>query len=243
MEAADPQSKRAQARPRWKTAARWTVEDTFALEALRPLGGGFLPWTGYALSPASMLQVLAEAELYNSRVIVELGAGLSTVFLARYLHQCRGPDTRLISVDNDREWLEMIRRYLEREKLLHTVDLVHARRETWTEGIGLAPEESVEPWQFEPPVKWYAAESIRGALGDDEIDLLLVDGPRGSGTISRYPALVALAPHLAAQPTVILDDAQRAPEMEVLARWAARSDLEFTQQPGTRLAIGRRKLV
>ena len=39
-------------------------------------------------------------------------------------------------------------------------------------------------------------------------------------THSRYPALPALADRLAADALVFLDDADREPEREIVARWA-----------------------
>ena len=59
-------------------------------------------------------------------------------------------------------------------------------------------------------------------LPDREIDLLLVDGPPGYGEgmeRSRYPALPALEPRLAPGAMVVLDDASRPGEREIIERW------------------------
>lgn len=223
----------------WKVSSRWTAQDAFALEAMRPLGEAFLPWTGYALSPSAILKVLTLAEFYVPRVIVEVGAGLSTVFLARYLRYRGLEGSRLISIDNDASWVSLIDGYLEREDLRGVVEL-HTTRQ-----VGWSPEDpgrgsSLDGWDFELPDRWYDASIIREVLGDDRIDLLLVDGPKGKGTITRYPALIELFDHLAENPTIILDDAARPPEQEILARWSAFSNFEFQLQKGEAIAIGRR---
>jgi len=223
----------------WKVSGRWTAADAFALEAMRPLGEAFLPWTGYALSPSSILKIITLAEFYRPRVIVELGSGLLTVYLARYLRYRNFAGSRIISVDTDAAWMGLVTEYLERERLQTYVELLTVRRLRWEPGDrDRGPSQG--GWSFELPDHWYSADAIREALGDDRIDLLVIDGPKGRGTITRYPALVELVDHLAEQPTVILDDAARPPEQEILARWSAFSDVEFTIAKGDSIAIGRR---
>lgn len=75
------------------------------------------------------------------------------------------------------------------------------------------------------------------ALGKDRVDFLLIDGPKGKGTISRYPALAELKDNLAERAVVILDDAEREPEEECLRRWEELTELSFETQKGTGLAV------
>ena len=81
---------------------------------------------------------------------------------------------------------------------------------------------SLEPhpasWSGAP---WYSSESV--ALLPAGISLLLIDGPPGYGegmSHSRYPALPALADRMAGDGMVILDDADREPEREIVAKWS-----------------------
>jgi predicted O-methyltransferase YrrM len=223
----------------WKIAGRWSTEDAFALEALRPLGEAFLPWTGFALSPGAILKILTLAEFQRPRVIVELGAGLSTVVFARYMRYVERAGARLISADDNEQWLGVIDEYLARERLGDHAELVTAPRRPWSGKSGLAGEED-EAWNYELPDRWYSIEPILETLDGEEIDLLVIDGPKGKGTISRYPALPELHEHLAEEAVVILDDAQREPEQECAARWERFTDLSFEALKGTTLAIGRR---
>ena len=89
----------------------------------------------------------------------------------------------------------------------------------------------------EPGLSWYddaaLTAGLRAALAGDPIDLLLVDGPpayaAGHG-LARYPALPVLGDRLAPGATVVLDDAERPGEQEVLRRWERETGLDFDRQ-------------
>ena len=75
---------------------------------------------------------------------------------------------------------------------------------------------------------------------DREFDLLIVDGPPGSTPQSRYPAIPYFRESLADDYAVILDDANRPEEQEILKRWQAELGIPFQTGPGkSAIAIGR----
>ena len=78
----------------------------------------------------------------------------------------------------------------------------------------------------------------------DGIDLLLIDGPPGYGdgmSHSRYPAMPALADRMAPNAMVFLDDADREPEREIVARWSeALPEWKFGIDAASGLAVGSR---
>ena len=83
-------------------------------------------------------------------------------------------------------------------------------------------------------LRWYdeaaLADGLREALQGDPIDLLVVDGPPAHAVghgLARYPALPALEDRLAPGATVVLDDAERPGEQEVLRRWERETGLSF----------------
>ena len=136
--------------------------------------------------------------------MVELGSGVSSIVIGRLLAQRGG---KLTAVEHDPDWAALVRRQVEREQLGDVVEVIVS---------------SLEPhptsWSGAP---WYSRESV--ALLPGGISLLLIDGPPGYGegmAHSRYPALPALVNRLAVDALVFLDDADREPEREIIARWA-----------------------
>ena len=172
------------------------------------------------MKPAGLLAVLNEIAFAEPRLVVECGAGVSTLFVARLLRQReRG---RLVTVEHDAGWADWIARTLRAEGLDALAAVVHAP---------LADD------------GWYEREPLQAALGDEPVGLLLVDGPpadRPGRELARAPALPFFLPRLEPRAAVVLDDVWRAGEREVVARWEAESDLSFAVLPGRgHVAVGR----
>jgi predicted O-methyltransferase YrrM len=135
---------------------------------------------------------------------------------------------KLTAVEHDPAWAALVRSQVERERLGNIVEVVVS---------------SLEPhrasWSGAP---WYSRESV--ALLPGGINLLLVDGPPGYGdgmAHSRYPAMATLADRVAPDGLVILDDADREPEREIIERWSEEHpDWSFGIDGGIGLALGRR---
>jgi predicted O-methyltransferase YrrM len=195
---------------------------------LRPLldGRPYLPWTEGTIRPAALVTVLNEITLAERKHIVELGSGVSTVVIGRLLAQRGG---KVTAVEHDPAWAQLVRSQVEREQLENVIELIVS---------------SLEPhpasWSGAP---WYSQESV--ALLPAEIDLLLIDGPPGYGqgmSHSRYPAMPSLADRMAGSGLVILDDADREPEREIVARWAEEvPDWSFGIDAARGLALGCRR--
>ena len=135
---------------------------------------------------------------------------------------------KLTALEHDPAWAQVVRSQIERERLHDAVEVVAS---------------SLEPhpasWSGAP---WYSQESTGRLPG--AISLLLVDGPPGYGegmSHSRYPALRALGDRIEEGGLVALDDADRDPEQEIVARWAEETPAwTFGVDPASGLAIGRR---
>lgn len=199
------------------TSTQPASADLRAWGALTALPGRYLPWSSAALRPAALVAVLNEVEVLGRRSVLELGGGVSTVYLARLL-AARGEGC-LVAVEHHPLWAAWLERALHREGLDAVARVVHAP---------LAPHPLA--WEGE----WYAAEPLVDGLPGEPVDLLLVDGPPAwaPGTErARYPALPVLREHLAADATVVLDDLHRDGEREVLERWEAETTLRFDRRP------------
>jgi predicted O-methyltransferase YrrM len=187
------------------------------LEGLHQLFGGFtprapMPSSGqWALNPTDLLPLLYLVERRRPALVVELGSGTSTVWLAYALERIGG---RIVSLDHEPRYAEQTREMLR----AHGLESIAEVRDAPLRRI------TVRDAEFD----WYDTGALTGL---DAIDLLLVDGPPGSiGPLSRYPALSVLRSRLAPGATVVLDDLGRDDEQETLRRWVF-EDATMTVEP------------
>jgi len=204
----------------------WGWADLHGWEVLRPLLGdrAFLPWSEGSMSPAGLAAVATEIAFAERRTVIELGSGVSTVVLARLERQLGG---RVWAVEHLPGWAGWVRRALEREGLGDVATVVEAPLEAHPRALGEA--------------RWYARSAL-AELPDAGVELLLVDGPPGYGpgmTRSRYPALPELRGRLTEGALVVLDDAGREGEQEILERWERDEGFTFDRRQAERIAIGR----
>lgn len=171
---------------------------------LRPLSGRVpLALGGWSVDPVVAECLTHEVMLRQPEFVVELGSGSSTVLLAAALREIgRG---RLLSVEHDERFVELVERQLELTHLSNWVQIV------------LAP---LTPRRLEGREwKWYEQrfeDALNGA-----VDFLFVDGPPGAVVRrARYPAVPVLKRHLAQDFVVILDDGKRKDERWIAERWA-----------------------
>lgn len=165
---------------------------TLALDApLPPLGG----WAIDALFGVLLVETILDN---RPSAIVECGSGASTVLAAAALRR-RAIPGHVTSLEHDATFADTTLRILRR----HGLD----------EWATVRPVPLVDG----PHGRWYDPAAL-DRIGS--IDLLVVDGPPAStGQLARYPALPTLHERLASACTVLLDDAFRADELEVLRRW------------------------
>lgn len=157
---------------------------------------------GWCIDPFLAEALLVHIQEKRPRVILELGSGMSTVFIATVLDRLRMHDTRHIAIDHDTEFLERTRTNLE----LHGMS---GRTELWH-----CPLTAAGP---DGPL-WY--EGVAERLAGAELDLVLVDGPPGSlHPKSRRPALHILRPLLSDSAVVYLDDVNRRHERATVEEW------------------------
>lgn len=179
---------------------------TREVEALLQLFQGFTPHApmpssgGYALNPTDLLGLLHLVRTRRPRLVLELGSGTSTVWMAYAVKEIGG---RLISLDHDAGYAEKTRTQLAAHGLTEVAEV----REAPLEPV------MVDGRSF----PWYASAAL-----DDlrDVDLLVIDGPpEKTGKDARYPAMRVLEERLADAATVIFDDAHRQDEQAALRKW------------------------
>ena len=179
---------------------------TGEVEALVQLFQGFTPRApmpssgGFALNPTDLLDLLHLIRSRRPRLVLELGSGTSTVWIAYALEQVGG---RLISLDHDPGYAAKTRAQL----ALHGLTGVAEVRD--------APLRPVEVDGRAFP--WYDTDALAGL---EPVELLLIDGPpEKTGPDARYPAMRVLEDRLADAATVVFDDAHRHDEQVALRKW------------------------
>lgn len=176
------------------------------IEAMVQLFQGFTPRApmppsgGFALNPADLLDLLHLVRTRRPRLVLELGSGTSSVWLAYALEQTGG---KLVSLDHDPGYAEKTRTALAAHGLTAVAEVRDAPlRPVVLDGRSFP---------------WYDVEALADVRG---VDLLLIDGPpEKTGPDARYPAMRVLEDRLADSATVVFDDAHRHDEQNALRRW------------------------
>ena len=169
------------------------LERTLAMQQPLP------PTRGWAGSPDFLLFAARHALAHKPKIAVECGSGVSTVVLARCM-QLVGHG-HLFSLEHEPVYAQKTRELL----------LEHGL-EAWADVID-APLKAIAT-----STAWYDEAMFPDAMRG--IDLLVVDGPPDDvARLARYPALPRLLSRMAEHFTVIVDDAARPDETEMVARW------------------------
>lgn len=179
------------------------LESYLQLQRLVPMPRPMPRAGAWAASEDLLLWLVGEVLRRRPALIVDLGSGQSSVWMAAALKESGAPG-RVVAIDHDADYAEATRQLAADQGLSRWLDVRHAPLVSVTiEGRTM---------EFYDP----------DALADLEgIDLLSIDGPPGSGTEqARWPALPLLRARLAPGAQVVLDDLIRRDEQEIIAEWA-----------------------
>lgn len=153
-----------------------------------------LPWNDWTLAQPVVRRLLQRLDELRPRRILEVGSGLSTLFLAQHAART-GAD--LVCLEHDPRFARRTATLLEQHGLAAAATLVVAPLHPRNVSTASYP--------------WYDV-----AL-DGQFDFVLLDGP--PQRFGRQAALPAIAPHLAAGWELWLDDGYRDHEMTCIDLW------------------------
>ncbi|MET0027272.1 MAG: class I SAM-dependent methyltransferase [Candidatus Thiodiazotropha sp.] len=162
-----------------------------------------LPYTPLWSAEADFIHLIVDACLeHKPALVLECSSGLTTLMLARCC-QLNGFG-QVVSLEDGEPYADRTREYISRYGLDDYASVRHAPlRSAQYDGVTYS---------------WYDT----GALPEDAIDMLVIDGPSGfSGKNARYPAMPVCYPYLAPGCRIFLDDAARPDEREIVAMWLA----------------------
>jgi Methyltransferase domain len=204
------------------TRMRWTIlegqRQQYALTQVRPLMGAVpLDLSGWAADAILLHNAVKLVTANRPQLIVECGSGGSTVVIGRCLQELgRG---RLVSLEHDPEHARRTSDLVRLHGLGDVVTVVTAPLVSTHAG----PDSGM--WygpQYEPVIT-------------SPIDVLLVDGPPGSGgPRARYLAVPVLKSRLASECWILLDDGDRPDERAIARAWRNELSAELVYLEGGR---------
>lgn len=172
------------------------IQALLSLERRLALPDALPAMRGWAGSPDFLLFVADTARERKPRTVLECSSGVSTVVLARCMQ--KNDSGHVFSLEHSPEYAERTRQMLEFHGLA-----------AWATVID-APLTGAQPW--------YSLENLPTDIGP--IELLVVDGPpAASAPLARQSALPRLLDRLADHAAIILDDAARPDEQQIIRQW------------------------
>uniref|UniRef100_UPI002618524B class I SAM-dependent methyltransferase n=1 Tax=uncultured Microbacterium sp. TaxID=191216 RepID=UPI002618524B len=178
------------------------------------------PVAGWAMSPAGLLMLTDTITKRDAGLVVECGSGSSTLWMALAMKaKARG---KVVALEHLDEYAEKTRELLEAHGVAD-----------WAE-VRVAPLTSVHTAHGD--FQWYDTD---GMTWENPIDILLVDGPpTTTGEHARYPALSVLGSLLDPSAIIVVDDADRQDEREVMTMWEREwPDLIHRTSPGQGIEV------
>lgn len=160
----------------------------------------FPPMSGRSVSSTALLYIYEILDNAKPELLMELGAGVSTLVLGYWASR---NNAKLISVENNEEYLRRVLSWVDEHKLQNSVDVLHSP----------LVNHDVSGQVF----LWYEASIFERI---SQVDFLFVDGPKGElQALSRYPAMPMLVEKLSDNAVVALDDAARNDEQKIVRLW------------------------
>jgi methyltransferase family protein len=190
----------------------------YALSQIRPLAGELpLDFSSWAADPILVYNAVRLVLDTRPALVLECGSGSSTVVLARCLRALgRG---RVVSLDHDPTFAGRTAQLLHMNDLTNLAEVITAPLVTRRAG--------------DQVFQWYAPDYEPFLRAP--IDLLLVDGPPGGGSVlARYPAVPLLQSCLSPNCSILLDDGNRRDERLIAHQWAEMLGASLIYLPGGR---------
>lgn len=172
------------------------------LSFLSPLfvGWTYLPITDWAAGPEYYAHICNDIVINRKKMVVETGSGISTILLARLIKK-NNLNTKIVSIDHDAVWQNIVAQNLEADGIDDIVEFKHC------------------PLVQREGVSWYDTESI--VFPENfVVDTVVVDGPIGNVPMARLGAVPFLKQYLSPECyTIYLHDTDREEEQRIVSIW------------------------
>ena len=163
----------------------------------------------YAASPDFLHMIIDIIDEKKPNLIIEAGSGVSTL-IASYALKKYNPSGKIISFDNDEFFANVTIKEIKTHKLEKYSEIIYSDLIQYPD------------YNF----NWYNINKIEFK---NKIDLIIIDGPPSKlDKFARYPAIPLLFKYMNDQAIIILDDARRKSEQQIINRWKMNfSDFNF----------------
>lgn len=179
--------------------------------------GCYLPITESSLDIFVLNLIVNDTVINKRENIIEFGSGISTILLARLANQ-NNLNLKIYSVDNDINWLNIIKNIIKQENLERFVIFIHAP---------LVKNKNTKSLEN---LNWYDENIIEQEIKDIKFDCVIVDGPYANSKknmLSRYPAFPFVLNKLNKKYSFFLDDVNRKGENIILKKWNYEYGIKF----------------
>ena len=179
------------------------------------IGHTHLPRTGASLRSYVLAYILNEIVINERKNIIEFGSGISTILLAK-LAFANKIDLQIVSVDEDKGWIEKIKEILTAENIQKYVKFIYAP--------------IISKNNRNKPILWYDDKILDRVCEGIKFDMVIVDGPKAyeSGKeLIRYHAVPYIKNKLNDKYVILLDDAIRRGEKWIIKKWEKEYKLKF----------------
>lgn len=193
------------------------IDNIYSATLLAPLmkERGYFPVTTSAMQLCSLNLILNDIVINNRKTIIEFGSGITTIFIARLIKD-NHLDSRLYSIDENKEWLAIVKKYINNEETQNSVDFIWADLKSSKYAIS--------------ELDWYDEKVLEVGVKDNKFDMVIVDGPsawKPEIEMARYPAIPFMCEYLSESFSIFLDDTNRTGEQNVVALWKRNFGLQF----------------
>ncbi len=154
----------------------------------------------YAASPDFLRAIVDIIEKNKPNLIIEAGSGVSTL-IASYSLKKYSPKGKIISFDHDMLFANKTKEEIKNHELEDYSEIIYS-------DLIQYPEQNFS---------WY---NINEITFKNKIDLVIIDGPPSKlDKFARYPAIPLLLDNMSDKAIIILDDARRKSEQQIINKW------------------------
>jgi hypothetical protein len=179
------------------------------------IGHTHLPRTGASLKSYVLAYILNEIVINERKNIIEFGSGISTILLAKLAFSNK-INLQIISIEEDKEWIDKIQEILIAENLQIYVKFIYS------------PIISINHTTRQ--YLWYDEKILEPGCKGIKFDMVIVDGPKAyekGKELIRYHALHFVKNKLNEANVILLDDANRMGEKWIIKKWETEFNLKF----------------